>query len=116
VGDQVAEDAFTNWDSMKELIAKYNSRIELLDRSLRVDDCVVEFRDALAHGRVSAFSPSEPMHLLKFAKPENGQVEVTFAAQMDKTWFQKQISLTLDQLKKVVVAGKRLGMNTFKNS
>lgn len=116
MGDQVAEDAFTNWDTMRELIAKYNSRIESVDRSLCVDDSVVELRDALAHGRAAALSPSGPMRLLKFTKPKNGQVEVTFAAQMDKTWFQKYITLTRHQLKKVEAAGKRLGLNTFKNS
>ena len=116
VGDQIAEDAFGNWDTMGKLIAKYNSIIRPIDCSLCVDDSVVKLRDALAHGRVAAFSPSAHMQLLKFTKPRNRRVRVSFAAQMDKAWFQKQISLTLEQIKKVVAAGKRLGMNAFKNS
>jgi hypothetical protein len=116
VGDRVPENAFTNWDSLKDLIEKYNRRIEEDDPSLRVSDCVVEIRDALAHGRVSAFSPSGPRHVLKFGKPENGQVDVIFAAQMDTAWFREQIRLIYNQLKKVVTAGEQLGMNAFYKS
>jgi len=116
VGDQVAEDAFTNWDYLKQLIEKYNDRIESVDSSLCVDDSVVALRDALAHGRVFASSPSGPMSLLKFTRPKKEQTKVTFAAQMDETWFQNQISLTHDQIKKVIAAGKSLGMNSFKIS
>jgi hypothetical protein len=60
VGDQIAEDAFTNWDITGKLVEKYNNRIGPVDRSLCIDDSVIELRDALAHGRVSALEPSPP--------------------------------------------------------
>lgn len=123
VGEWVGEDAFTNYDQLRDLIDKYNARIASVAPSLRIDPCVVDLRDALAHGRVSAHAPSEPMSLLKFGKPRKkpgdpnrNEVQVTFVATMNTMWFKKQTARTLDEVKKVVTAGKKLGMDTFKGS
>jgi hypothetical protein len=115
VGDQIIENAFSNWDTLGELVAKYNDRIKPVDCSLCIDDSVIELRDALAHGRVSAPETSLPLRLLKFTKPRDGQVEVSFADLMDETWFQEQCRLTHDQAEKVAAASKCLGMKAFRD-
>jgi len=116
VGDQIAEDAFTNWDQLSDLIRKYNERVMSIDSSMCIDHSIVEIRHALAHGRVSAYSPEEPMHLLKFSEPKNKHVEVTYNAEMNATWFGEQIKRVLDAIIKVVDACKKLGMATFNHS
>lgn len=116
IGDLIPEDAFTNWDTMAQLIKKYNSRVLPIDHSLAIDESIVVLRDALAHGRISAASSSGPSYLLKFSNPQNQLVKVEFAALMDKAWFKAQVGLTHEQVVKVLKAGKRLGMSMFSDS
>ncbi len=108
VGDQVPVSAFSNYDSLAQLMRKFNSILGSKYSKLLLDLKVADLRDALAHGRVSADRPGLPLRLLKFDKPRNGQVLVTFSETMDETWLQDQRELVLGELKKVVAAGQIL--------
>ena len=57
VGDVVPETALTNYDSLGQLIDKYNDAVEV---HRRIDRELVEIRDALAHGRVVSLAPHPP--------------------------------------------------------
>lgn len=86
VGTELPESEWTNYDTLGDLINKYNS--EAKKRNLpAIDTALVEIRDALAHGRLSAPSSAPPVRLIKFSKPKNNLVRVTFNVVMTKSWF-----------------------------
>jgi hypothetical protein len=77
VGTELPENDMTSYDSLGQLFAKFNA--EMVKRGkAQLDMRLVELRDALAHGRVSAAMPDDTLRLIKFDKPRNGRVRVTF--------------------------------------
>lgn len=89
LGAYVPESDMTSYDTLSRLIAKFNK--EMIRRGAPLlDASVIELRDALAHGRVSAPLPDEHLRLLKFSKPVNGVVQVTFSEVMNEEWFKNQ--------------------------
>ena len=105
VGDEVPEDAFTNYDSLGDLIKKYNSIIQSKDPNLVIDISVVQIRDLVAHGRVSAPEPDETkLEIVKFGKPSNGKVIVADCATMTDQWLQEKIDFVRSQLEIVAKA------------
>lgn len=89
VGAQVPENELTSYDSLGQLIQRFNS--EMQHRGLPIMDVsLVDVRDALAHGRVSAKTITDNLRLLKFDKPANGTVRVTFNEQLTEQWFVAQ--------------------------
>lgn len=106
VGQSVGETPFTNYDDLRTLIRKYNKRVEVIAKELRVDETIVHLRDALAHGRVFAFEPSSSMILLKFGPPKDGYVKVEFNAAMTRDWFDKEIKRVQREFHKVLEANR----------
>lgn len=108
VGDVVAEDAFTNFDSLGALIGKFNSDVQSRDVTLRVDPAVIPLRDLLAHGRLAADSPDPSrLKIVKFDKPDGGNVKVVASALMDEAWFKAKNDLVIRQLQNVHKAYER---------
>jgi hypothetical protein len=106
-GDSVPENAFTNFDTLGDLVDKYNEAICKKDTALLIDRSVVQLRDLLAHGRVSADAPDETrLAIIKFDRPQNGSVRVTDCAQMTEKWFKDRIDFARAQLEKVEQASK----------
>lgn len=99
-GDIVEEDAFTDYSTLGELIQKYNNIVKN-NPSDTVDPNIVHLRDALAHGRVFSCVMQTPLKLLKFDKPKNGKVNVTFAQNMTDEWLKNQIDKVYKELMKV---------------
>jgi hypothetical protein len=60
LNDWVSENPITNYDSLSDLITKVNERLNVLGIHEHVDDSLVDLRDALAHGWVSALHPIGP--------------------------------------------------------
>jgi hypothetical protein len=92
VGSVVPACPLTNYDSLGTLIKKYN---EIADPRGKpgIDPTLVEIRDALAHGRISARIEEQPMRLIKYShplKPQRTTVLVTFNAVLDDKWFAEQ--------------------------
>ena len=116
VNDEVSEDSFTNYDTLDQLIKKYNAHVSVVDKALCISAKVVPLRDALAHGRVFSTNPSpgHPSQLLKFDKPVNGKVKVTHSEEMNSDWYEKNIDLTFKQIERVINGGKALDLNAFK--
>jgi hypothetical protein len=109
-GDEVEENAFTNYDTLGELIGKYNRVVESIDTSLCIDkERIVNVRDALAHGRIARESPSAhmPQKLIKYDKPSNGKVRVTHCFAMTKDWFGEQIRLVRENVQRIVRANEK---------
>lgn len=98
-GELLPESAYTNWDTLSELIRKYN---ELpISKGLTIDENIVDIRDAMAHGRVFSFAPEGIPMLVRFNKPKNNQVEVEFGASMTEQWFGEQIARLFKEFRKV---------------
>jgi hypothetical protein len=109
VGAEVPKDAFTNYDTLGTLIKKFNAEAAPTDPSLSVDPAVIDVRDLLAHGRVSAATADEAqLEIVKFDEPMGGQVRVVAVALMDEHWFDEKIRLVRDQIDRVAAAmGRR---------
>lgn len=103
-GQTVPEDSMTNYDPLGGLIEKYN---KLVSKELKITKDIVEIRDAIAHGRVFSDNPNLPMMLVKFNKPEDGRVSVTFAAKMDRQWFTEKKYQILQEIEKALVANEK---------
>jgi hypothetical protein len=89
VDTELPENEFTSYDSLAQLMRKFNFEMQKRGRS-RLDETLVEIRDALAHGRVSASRPNKTLRLLKFSRPQNGRVRITFNETMSPGWFRVQ--------------------------
>ncbi|MBI4216365.1 MAG: hypothetical protein HY687_03105 [Chloroflexi bacterium] len=113
VGDVVHEIYFTNYDSLGDLVNKYNTVISQKAQALCVDGVVVKLRDALAHGRVLSRQPGPPFQLYKFQKPSNGQVVVEDVADLNENELNRYIHLTFKEAKKVEAACRRFCPNAF---
>ena len=90
VDTELPESEITSYDSLRDLIEKFNIEMKRLDLPT-VGATLVHLRDALAHGRVSSPTPDDTMRLLKFGKPEKARVRIVFNQQMTKPWFRSQI-------------------------
>ena len=91
-GDVVIKDVFTNWDSLKQLITKYNKDKRVITNGLTIDEKLVDIRDALAHGRIASTVPSIMLKtLLKFKRPIGDTVEVEYSALMSREWLNEQM-------------------------
>lgn len=89
VGTELPESELTSYDPLGKLIEKFNA--EMSTRGLSgIDPKLVEVRDALAHGRVSAASVDDNLRLLKFDRPVNGRVRVVFNERLTEAWFASQ--------------------------
>ncbi len=98
VGDNIAEDEFSNYDSLGDLIKRFNAEVTKRDLSLLVDASVVDIRDILAHGRVGGDAPdTSTLRIVKFGKPSQGRVAVI----MDEQWFGTNITLVREQIERV---------------
>ena len=93
-GDEVPENAFTNYDNLRQLIGKYNDNPKIKAAGLCIDKKLVNIRDAIAHGRVSALTPSPPFRLLKFGKPKNNRTKVKFSILLTQEWYNQQLAYT----------------------
>ena len=48
------------------------------------------------------------MQLLKFARPGNKEVQVTYSVEMTESWFEKQVNRVNEEIEKVMKASHRL--------
>jgi hypothetical protein len=96
-GDKVDANAITSWDSLRDLVRKYNER----NPSSRISESLVELRDALAHGRILTDDPKKDLQLIRFSRPSDGKVIVEIAQTMSFEWLGQQIHLLHDAVKVV---------------
>jgi hypothetical protein len=113
VGEWVSESYFTNYDTLKQLIRKANSELQKRGLSDRIDESLVELRDAIAHGRVLSSNPDGPFRILKFSKPIDGKVQVKISVDMTPDWLSQQTKRTHDEILKVVKVGQSIGLKCF---
>jgi hypothetical protein len=100
-GDELPADALTSFESLGQLIDRYNGMVSGHAPDHAVDRSVVELRDSLAHGRVSGALGSERPVLLKFDKPAGGRVRVTVSQPLTEEWLLEQRVRVQDEAEKV---------------
>lgn len=100
-GDELPVNALTSFESLGQLIDRYNGMVAGHAPQDVVDRSVVELRDALAHGRVSGAPGSTRPVLLKFAKPMGGRVRVTVSQPLTPDWLMEQRVRVHDEAEKV---------------
>ena len=103
VGAELPEDDFTSYDSLEQLLTKVNEKLKV-QRLPELDRSLIELRDALAHGRVSASFAEPPLRLIKFEKPKNGVSRVAFNVVMTEEWFTEQRNRICDAIMQVQAA------------
>ena len=103
-GDVVPLNAMTCYDSLGDLIKRYNTRVAAAHPEWVVDPTIVELRDALAHGRISANDPSADMFLLKFGGAPGDTMRVTYAQQVTREWLKSQVRTVLVEVQKTANA------------
>jgi hypothetical protein len=100
-GDELPLNALTSFESLGQLIDRYNGMVAGRVPQDAVDRSVVELRDALAHGRVSGAPGSARPVLLKFDRPTNGRVRVTVSQPLTEEWLIEQRVRIHDEAEKV---------------
>jgi hypothetical protein len=99
VGEKVPLTIVTSYHSLRDLINEFNAARPSGSPALPTE--LVDVRDALAHGRISAAEIGNALRLIKFSRPEPGATEVTITHNelMNTEWFKKQIRLALAAMK-----------------
>ena len=82
--------ALTDYQTLGDLIKGYNTLVKRRHSDLEIEQGIVNLRDALAHGRVFVPKSGLPLQLLKFSKPHNDKVVVTFSATLSSEWLTAQ--------------------------
>ena len=114
-GIKVPTNSFTNYDSLGQLINKYNCSIENLYPKNKICKDVVNLRDMIAHGRVASLIPEFPMRLLKFSRPDKqNMVFVEKDILLEKKWFDEKVNEVREEIYKVIDSSKELEQDIIK--
>jgi hypothetical protein len=114
VGDEVSENSFTNYQTLRQLIKDYNTQVPQSRPELKLSiSDLTRLRDALAHGRIFSVASDDDYLLLKFSKPVDGKIKVTYCENMDDAWYQTNGQLTFKAIGSVMKAGKLLHIQGF---
>ena len=108
-GEVLAETPFTDYRSLGALIASYNSQLKKDEAKFRVDEVIVDIRDALAHGRILAMEGEEHLVLFRFERPENGKVRTRAITALSEKQVADDIELAEMQYKRVLECGTQRG-------
>ena len=108
-GDKDAKRNYlTTYLSLNDLIKKYHNTLREDEAKFRVDDSVINIRDAFAHGRMVTDS-GLPFHLWKFGHLKQGRVPVEFSQQLTTDWLKDAAAMMEREKDKVVECFKARG-------
>jgi len=98
----VPETHLTNFMTLGELIAAYNSALAPAESAYSVDPVIVKVRDAIAHGRLTSVSARFPLTLYKFGKPDKmGVVPIELVEEISETWLDQNRQRIFDDIEKI---------------
>lgn len=102
----------TKWISLAKLINRYNGELTASERdkfSITLE--AVNFRDAIAHGRVHSPKLQFPWTLTKFGKQKSGRVLIDLNQQMTVEWLDNAYKLVGQHKEKVDACSKKRGFS-----
>ena len=108
VGTQLPESEITSYDSLGDLLKRFNREVGSRGIGGPIDVTLVDLRDALAHGRVARDRRDNTRRLIKFSRPKNGFVTVTYNEVLTPAWLKKQGRRVVDAIETVHLAYKTL--------
>lgn len=102
VGDLVKINAFTNYDTLNELIDRYNRYQSI---SEKIDSqTIISIRDLLAHGRAYSLKEGSPLIIIKYERENQqnkGFVKMTHKEILDTKWFNDANTIIHNLLQKI---------------
>jgi hypothetical protein len=110
IGQEVTENAFTNFNLFSKLVTKYNCFVSSrhILYQCKIDSELIDFRNAVSHGRIfykSLKPPHTTMLLLQFSDPRKDKVsnnpKVEYCGKMTTGWFNKKIQWIAREKQKV---------------
>jgi len=105
VGDQVEENWITKQNYLSDLVNAYNALQDELGRpEQKIDSGIVDLRNALAHGFVTASDAGGILTLMKFGKgkgPTPRPLQVTAKIELTPEWMSEQMVRVRDALLKI---------------
>ena len=108
VGTQLPESWLTKFAYLSTLVAKYNER-QAADGLATIDAGILDLRNELAHGLISAAGPKDPWYtLVRLGPPQNGVVTVLAQWEMMPDWINDQTRRVNDAVMSVNVRLKEL--------
>ena len=99
VGDQLQVNALTSWDSLGQLIDKYNAAHSARP-DLQLDTTLKTLRDAFAHGRILSDDPGVPLRFVRLSQPRAGAVTVEMMQPLTVEWMRDQVRRVRESLVK----------------
>lgn len=96
-GDMLKESALTTGDSLRTLLARYNS----LNPDAAIPEDICDLRDALAHGRMLTDDPNTYLRLIRFGHAKEGNMLVEMAETLSPDWLNQQIHRVHDAVQSV---------------
>ena len=85
VGTAIPDSDMSNFLTLGQLIKKFNGLFR--QSGSAIDPSIVDLRDVLAHGRVFAGPDDSHFRIIKFDRPSNGSVRVSYNQIMTEDWF-----------------------------
>ena len=107
IGQVVVKNSLTSYETLGQLVSRYNAQLPAADADCKVDPTVVQLRDALAHGRISSPDLESDFVLLKFGRATGHTVVVEYAQQLSREWFVQQVQRLCAEIMKANEAMQR---------
>lgn len=107
--DLIKADSYSNYDTLRDLIRIYNADKKNADKI--EGKLIIEIRDALAHGRLLAFSMGKPiqLQLFKFGEPnKDNLVKLIFKEELTVEWLRTKNEFLHSQMLKILNASSSL--------
>ena len=113
-GEKVGINSFTSYESLRDLIRRFNKVIVAEGLETRLDSSIVNTRDLLAHGRVYHETMDAPARLLKFGPPSANEVLVEQATLLDEAWLTAETKRAGSLVGTVMDASRDLGQESLR--
>lgn len=108
VGQAVPVNALSSYESLGQLIRRYNQLISAEDPDLVIAaNEIVALRDAFAHGRLVPLEADGLLRLMKFDRPVDDRTSVEFAVTLSLEWMHQWCLRLEREFEKVVESMRR---------
>lgn len=101
VGQSAPINSVTSFESLKDLLNRYNNALCENESNLKVGPDIVLLRDSLVHGRALSETETGDSMLVKFSAIRDGVVRVEFAQTLSPDWIKAHVEMVYSAVIKV---------------